>query len=323
MKRIPLLILMVGLFAFPTLALRGQEKAGFTRHGEVIYGRKYGLAMTMDIFSPSTGANGVGVIAAVSGGWFSSQSAIASADGQLPGFFKKQIGELLGRGYTVFAVVHGSQPKYTVPEILEDMHRAVRYVRHHAAIYKVDPERLGIFGGSAGGHLSLMQGTAGSQGDAAAADPVDRQSSRVQAVIAYFPPTDFLNYGVDDGHFDKYVRELLGGRNPFLAAVDFYEFDQETLLIERVSDEKEVRQRLIAISPVNHVSEDDPPTLIIHGDADRLVPIQQATLIMARFKKAGVTATLKTMPDKDHGWDAEADEVKEFADWFDAHLGKK
>ena len=109
MKRFPLLILMMGLLVLPTSTLCGQDKVGFSRQGEVIYGRKHGLAMTMDIFSPSTGANGVGVIAAVSGGWFSGQATIASADGQLPGFFKKQIGELLGRGYTVFAVVHGSQ----------------------------------------------------------------------------------------------------------------------------------------------------------------------------------------------------------------------
>jgi acetyl esterase/lipase len=318
-----LLLLMMGLLMIPAAHLQGQEKVRFARQGEVIYGRKHGLAMTMDVFTPKDKANGVGVIAVVSGGWFSGQASIASPAGQLPRFFNKQLGELLGRGYTVFAVVHGSQPKYTVPEILEDIHRAVRYVRHHAATYKVDPGRLGIFGGSAGGHLSLMQGTAGAPGDAGAVDVVDRESSRVQAVVAYYPPTDFLNYGVDDGHFDKHVRNLLGGRNPFQAAVDFREFDEQTLLVERVSDEKQVRRRLVDISPVNHVSEDDPPTLIIHGDADRLVPIQQAQLIMARFKTVGVTAVLKTMPGKDHGWDAEAEEVKQFANWFDTHLGKK
>ena len=322
MKRSFLLILMMGLLVLPTLALRGQDKVGFSRQDEVIYGRKHGLAMTLDVFTPKDNANGVGVIAVVSGGWFSNRGSLVSPAGMLPRAFNKQLEELLTRGYTVFAVVHGSQPKYTVPEILEDMHRAVRYVRHHAATYKVDPERLGIFGGSAGGHLSLMQATAGIVMNEPA-NPVDRESSRVQAVVAYYPPTDFLNYGVEGGYFDKHVRDLLGGRNPFLPAVDFREFDNEKQLFLRVAGEKEIRKRLADISPVNHVTPDDPPTLIIHGDADRLVPIQQAELIMARFKKAGVTARLKRMPDKDHGWDAEADEVKEFADWFDAHLGTK
>ena len=103
--------------------------------------------------------------------------------------------ELLKRGYTVFAVVHGSQPKYTIPEILEDINRAVRFIRHHAKDYRVDPDRLGIAGASAGGHLSLMQGTSGDLGNKGAKDPIDRESSRVQAVACYFPPTDFLNYG--------------------------------------------------------------------------------------------------------------------------------
>ncbi len=315
-----LLLLMMGLLMIPAAHLQGQEKVGFQRQKEIIYGRKHGLAMTMDVFAPKDKANGLGVIAVVSGGWFSGQASIASPAGLLPRFFNKQLEELLRRGYTVFAVVHGSQPKYTVPEILEDMHRAVRFVRHNAASYKVDPEKLGIFGGSAGGHLSLMQGTAGIATNERA-NPVDRESSRVQAVVAYYPPTDFLNYGVDDGDFDKHVRTLFDGRNPFFPAVDFREFDDEKLLVERVSGEEKIRKRLIDISPVNHVSRDDPPTLIIHGDADKLVPIQQAELIMARFKTAGVTAVLKTMPGKSHGWDAEAEEVKQFADWFDTHLG--
>ena len=92
-------------------------------------------------------------------------------------------------------MVHGSQPKFTIPEVLSDMNRSIRFIRHHAADYGIDPDRIGITGGSAGGHLSLMQGTAGDKGDPKAADPVDRESSRVQAVACFFPPTDFLDYG--------------------------------------------------------------------------------------------------------------------------------
>ena len=75
------------------------------------------------------------------------------------------------------------------------MNRAVRFIRYHAKDYTIDPDRIGITGGSAGGHLSLMQGTAGDAGDPKAKDPVDRTSSRVQAVACFFPPTDFLNWG--------------------------------------------------------------------------------------------------------------------------------
>jgi acetyl esterase/lipase len=85
----------------------------------VIYGRKYGTALTMDVFRPTQHADGLGVVFVVSGGWFSSPDI----NGLAPGF-----GPLLGRGYTVFAVIHGSQPKFTIPEILQDIHRAVRFI---------------------------------------------------------------------------------------------------------------------------------------------------------------------------------------------------
>src|SRR5208337_118017 len=130
------------------------------------------------VFTPKVNANGAAVVWVISGGWFSAHEAINPAP----------VEELLKRGYTVFAVVHGSQPRYTLPEIVADMNRAVRFIRYHAADYSIDPDRIGITGGSAGGHLSLMQGTAGDKGKPDASDPIDRTSSRVQAVACFFPP---------------------------------------------------------------------------------------------------------------------------------------
>ena len=87
------------------------------------------------------------------------------------------------------------QPHFTIPDAIADINRAVRFIRYHAKDYKIDPNRIGITGGSAGGHLSLMQGTAGDLGNPKATDAVETMSSRVQAVACFFPPTDFLNYG--------------------------------------------------------------------------------------------------------------------------------
>src|SRR6185312_14218578 len=123
-----------------------------------------------------------------------------------------------------FAVVHGSQPRFTVPEIVQDMNRAVRFIRHHAKDYKIDPDRIGVTGASAGGHLSLMLGTAGETGNPKAADVVDRESSRVRAVACFFPPTDFLNFGVAG-------REMLHAKDhqrPFRPAFDYQELDKES-----------------------------------------------------------------------------------------------
>src|SRR5439155_858977 len=243
----------------------------------VIYGRKYGLAMTMDIFTPKEKPNGRGVVFCVSGGWFSSKESIN------PGFIRS----FLDRGYTVFAVVHGSQPKFTIPEVLEDMHRAVRYIRYHAKDFHIDPDRIGITGGSAGGHLSLMQGTAGKNGNAKATDPVDRVSSRVQAVGCFFPPTDFLNYG-KEGEIALGTGVLKGFRPPF----DFREQDPLTKSFVLITDEKKRQEIGRQISPVYHVTKESAPALIIHGDADKLVPIQQAQILTAKLKEAGVQAEL-------------------------------
>jgi len=112
---------------------------------DVVYGHKDGLALTFDVIKPKSKANGAAVIFMVSGGWVSSynpplQSAVR---------FKA----LLDKGFTVIPVRHGSSPKYFIPEIVSDVRRAVRFIRHNAKQWGVDPNRLGVFGGSAGGHL--------------------------------------------------------------------------------------------------------------------------------------------------------------------------
>jgi acetyl esterase/lipase len=286
---------------------RGQDAVDFNRTRDVIYGRKFGLALTLDVLAPKKEPNGAGVILVVSGGWFSSPEGIRPRLCQ----------EFLRRGYTVFAVVHGSQPKFTVPEIVEDMHRAVRFIRYHAREYKVDPERLGITGASAGGHLSLLVATSGRPGNRLAVDPVDRCSSRVQAVACFFPPTDFLNWG-KPGH-ELTTRTL---RPPFTASLDFKEYDRDKALYLPVTDADKVRDILKKISPITYVSADDPPTLIIHGDKDDLVPIQQARTMVERLKEAKVAAELIVKKGEGHGWGTLLDDMKDFGDWFDKYLVK-
>jgi acetyl esterase/lipase len=281
------------------------DDAPFSRKEDVVYGRKFGTALTLDVFTPRK-PNGAAVIWVVSGGWVSSHQAIN------PGPIKPY----LDRGYTVFAVCHACQPKFTLPEILEDMHRAVRFIRYHARDYGIDPDKIGITGGSAGGHLSLMQGTAGDQGKPDAKDPIDRTSSRVQAVACFFPPTDFLNYGGKD----KFALDTILTR--FKAPFDFHEFDAKAGVYVPVTDKEKVRELCRKVSPISHVSPDDPPTLIIHGDADQLVPIQQAEIMVAKLKEAGVPAELVVKKGAAHGWKGMDKDAEMLADWFDKYLRK-
>jgi acetyl esterase/lipase len=283
-----------------------------TRTEDVIYGRKWGMALTMDVFRPKEGQdvkqNGAGLIFCVSGGFFSDKDAIN----------KGYIQPFLNRGYTVFAVVHGSQPKFTIPEVIEDMDRAVRYIRTHAKEYGVDGDRLGIYGGSAGGHLSLMVGTAGKQAGTNSKNPFDGTSSRVQAVACFFPPTDFLNYG-KPGEVALGTGILSGFKAPF----EFTEMDARSKSFTLITDQKRREAIGKEISPVNHASSDDAPTLIIHGDADLLVPIQQAEEMVEALKKAGVETELIVKKGASHGWGGMDKDLEVFADWFDKHLAKK
>lgn len=304
--------LIICLFALALVISQAQsipaQEPNYSRQEDVIYGRKHGMALTMDVFTPKGPANGAAVIMVVSGGWFSAHEAINVA------FFQP----LLDRGYTVFAVVHGSQPKFTIPEAIADLHRSVRYIRHRSADFKIDPERIGIMGGSAGGHLSLMQGVAGTVGKPDAKDPVERQSSRVQAVACFFPPTDFFNYGKEGEN--ALGRGILAN---FRAPFDFQEYDQQKKEFVPITDEARVNEIGKQISPVYHVTADDPPTMIIHGDADLLVPIQQAQSIMAKFEEVKVPHELVVKPGAAHGWKDWPKDTVAFADWFDKYLKKR
>jgi acetyl esterase/lipase len=283
----------------------------FTLTENVIYGRKFGMALTMDVFTPKEHANGAAVIWAVSGGWVSGRPADGGA-GRFP--------ELLRRGYTCFSVVHGSQPKYTIPEVLEDMHLAIRFIRHNATRFRIDPDRIGIMGGSAGGHLSLMMGLDQQPGKPNKKDAVMREVSRVQAVACFYPPTDFLNWGAPGRDVYEAMKEEL---KPFQAPFDFHEFDEERKMFVPITDRERRMKILRETSPITHVSSDDPPILIIHGDADLLVPIEQSRRLMDKLNAAGVTTRLIVRPGAKHGWPGLTDDLSIFADWFDRHLAKK
>src|SRR6476660_1805345 len=134
-------------FTLASGSLRAADAADVQHIQDVIYTKHDGVALTMDVYKPAK-SNGAGVIKIISGGWKSNHNGIS--DGGWP-----------KAGYTTFVVVHGSQPRFQVEEIVADLNRAVRFIRSHAAEYGVDPQKLGVTGGSAGGHLSLMLATRG------------------------------------------------------------------------------------------------------------------------------------------------------------------
>jgi acetyl esterase/lipase len=260
---------------------------------EIRYGTRDGKPLLLDVFQP-TKSNGAGVLMMVSGGWKSGAGSVR------PWLFAP----FLRRGYTVFAVRHISQPECTISGIVEDMHRAVRYVRYHAAEYGVDGKKLGVIGGSSGGHLSLMLGTCGVAGDPAAEDPVDRESSAVQCVACFYPPTDLLDLGQST--------ENPGDGGPPKSFVEGFGPRAKTMAEWKVLGRE--------LSPIYHISPQMPPTFIVHGDADTLVPLDQSQRFMKEAKKYDLKLRLDVEPGGGHGWPTMMLDIVNFARWFDEHL---
>ncbi len=259
----------------------------------IAYSTRRPQDLVLDVIRPRH-PNGLGVLVMVSGSWKSSREGIHPA----------LVAPLLRRGYTIFAVHHVSQPECTVMEIVADVRRAVRYVRHHAREFGVDPNRLGVSGGSSGGHLSLMIATRGGPGDPAADDPVDRESDAVQAVAIFFPVTDLLNLGRST--------ENPGDGGPPKSFVRAFGPDSTNLAVWKVIGRE--------VSPIYHVTSNLPPVLILHGDADTLTPLEQSEWFVTRAQEVGCEVKLLVRPGKRHGWLTMLWDVRRFADWFDHHL---
>ena len=262
-------LLTLGCLATPVPA-----QTGGSIIPDVIYGHMDGMALTFDVFTPAE-PNGVGILNMVSGGWISRWMPPERA--------RPRYEALLNLGSTVFAVRHGSSPRFKVPEAYADVRRAVRFVRLHAEICGIDPDSLGVYGGSAGGHLFLMVGLASDDGNPTAEDEVLRVSSQVAAVVAYYPPVDLRTRAKPSGRFlatlpDNSLFFASGVVEPAVAD-RFAALDFEDVLSA-------------SVSPILHVSSDDPPTLLVHGDADPLVDINNSQLIHEALASHNVTTDL-------------------------------
>ena len=316
MRLIPLSICIcfcacVVTLCLPTQATEDTNAAQFSRQHNVIFGHKHGMAMTMDVFTPAK-ANGIGILWVLSG---SGRSSIEMID--KPGY-QKCFHALLSKGYTVFAVVHSSAPRFTLQDMVPDIRRAIRFVRYHAKEFDIDANRIGIAGASAGGTLALLMGTTGQNGDTNHADPVERVSSSVQAVSCFFGPSDWLNFDGKGTDVLTFQKEKYGSIDPSFL---FYDPNQQEHQI--LTDEHKINALLKAYSPMAHVTPDDAPTLIIQGEADPFIPFQQSQRMIKILRENKVSCQLISRPDKGHGWNGWEDDTLLTADWFDKYLWQR
>ena len=276
-------IVLSGVIAAPAAAVEVEVLP------DLVYGHKDGLAMTLDVLKPKSGANGAAILYMVSGGWVSRWAPPAES--------VERFQFLLAKGFTMVVVRHGSSPRYHVPDAVSDVRRAVRFVRYHAKQWGVDPNRLGVHGGSAGGHLSLVLGMAADEGDPSAEEPFMRETNRVASVVAYYPPVD--------------LRDWARGR---MLPTEGQRFPALNFEKEKAAD----------ISPILFVTPNDPPTLLIHGDADELVNITHSQKMFAAMQGHKIKSKFITLPGAGHGFrDADAAKAQAaLVEWFEDTLRK-
>ncbi|WP_149495145.1 alpha/beta hydrolase [Roseiconus lacunae] len=282
-----LLNLVVLTSATVVEAQESSERPSGVFHREVIYGHKDGLAMTFDVFEPDGEANGAAVVFIVSGGWRSKWSP--------PTQMRILLSPFLASGYKVFAVRHGSSPRYSIAEAVSDVRRAIRVIRNDSGQYNIDPQRIGSIGMSAGGHLTLMLATTGDDGDRDSSDPLEKTGSRITAGVALVPPSDLTNYvWSTPGLADQYRR---------FPGLDIS------------------KEEAKSVSPLYFVTPDDAPCLIISGGKDTLVLPEQGRWIHEKMDEADVENKFIVYENSGHGLGSDMHHaITEAIAWFDQHL---
>ena len=235
---------------------------------DVTYGNAGSVALKLDIYYPKSATEAVPAVVYVHGGaWIQGDKATGAGATEIP--------ELVNRGFLVVSVNYRLAPQHKWPAQIEDVKCAIRFLRAHAAEYGIDPQRIGAWGGSAGGHLVAMLGTTDASAELEGSSGYPEQSSRVQAVVDMFGPADLSV--LFRGNQGDLLEQVFGTADP-------------NSQIARLA------------SPVTYVSADDPPFLILQGDKDNVVPPEQSQIIYDRLLAEGVPARLVVVKNAGHGF---------------------
>lgn len=234
------------------------------------YGKGGDVALKLDLYSPKNREKALpGVIFIHGGAW-------RGGSREMYHYYCTKFAE---HGYVAATISYRLSGVAKFPAAVEDAKCAVRWLRANAEKYGVDPDRIGVAGGSAGGHLSMMVGYAPDMPDLEGKGGNADTSSRVQAVVNLYGPTDLTT---DFARTKGVVIDFLDGKT-FDDAPELYRL----------------------ASPITHVTEDDPPTLILHGSIDATVPIDQAVLLVDKLKETGVTFNYDRLEGWPHAMDIE------------------
>ncbi len=283
-------ILFTALLVWPAHAADVRKP---TQEG-LVYGEADGQKLTMDYYAPNgSGVHPIAIV--IHGGGYRRGDSKSGSEAYCADF-------LAPAGYAVFSINYRLAPKYPYPYMVYDVERSIRYLRHNARKWDADPKKIALVGGSAGGFLSNMAGLLGAPGDPQAADPVDRESAKVQAVVTLFAQSSFATVPLNED-----VHALL-----------------DPLILE-----KGEREALKEASPITYVSKNAPPFLQILGDHDEYIPFSEATNLQTALRNAGVKCEIIRIPNGKHGTGAwhtlpdVPDWERQMIVWLNITLGHK
>jgi acetyl esterase/lipase len=273
-RLVPLLLVL----AAPA-AVRSAEPE-VVRKSDLTYATVGGEPLQLDLAAPKAGGPHPAVVCLHGGAWrVGSRKHLSQphpwADVGVPG--KSLLDVLAAHGFVAVSVSYRLAPKDKFPAQLRDARTAVRYLRANAKSLDVDPDRIAALGVSAGGHLAALVGTVDEE-PLAAGDPYPGRSSRVSCVVDFFGPADLTLYAATPGVERIFFRPLLGGLS---------------------KDQPDLYRKA---SPIEHVTADDPPFLIVHGTADLLVPIIHSERLHKKLTEAGVKSEFLAVKGEGHGW---------------------
>jgi len=256
------------LLAACCLSALGYERPRVTTEDDLIFTKAGEAELKLDLARPAEGDGPFpGVLVIHGGGWRGGDKA------QMRG----ALAEFARRGYVAISPQYRFCPQDTFPAQVHDVKAAVRWLKRHAKEYKLDPEHIGAIGFSAGGHLSLMLGLTG-PGDGLEGDhSVDAPSTRIQAVVNYFGPTDLTASDLPEPS-RRIVKDFLGGTP------------------------EEKPEAAAKASPLTYVTKDDPPIQTFQGTKDGLVPYTQAVKLTDALTAAGVPGRVDLLIGAGHGW---------------------
>ncbi len=260
---------------------------------DLVYKRIDGRALGLDLYSPSKPAGPLPVIIWLHGGGWSK----GRKEGHSPAV------TLVDDGYAVASVDYRLTGIAPFPAQIEDCKAAVRWLRANASKYNLDPDRIGVWGFSAGAHLAALLGTSGGVKELEGDGDNMSYSSRVQAVCVVSGPGDLLQQYREASAAPAEMNPKV---KPALEALIGGPLEQN-------------KAKAMTASPISYISKDDPPFLIIQGENDITVPVSVTESFFAALKAAGVDATLEVLPGRGHGVGGAKFQpmIKEF---FDKHL---